>query len=343
MSNGRINPPVPARYRVDSKGVAAFISSRGDWWIDSHSGRLIDFYQRVNAKVARVVTFGPYVWSVLLQEGKVLIQRYHLSKSGSDSLDYIRDEVSEEILKGQVPDFGNKRFIYYVLDDKVYCFPNKAVLGIPDIQTASLRKLLSQSKFGARNVRVLDFVKKAGNWYYDAYYFLSKTRLIIRYVEHKTVEDGCQKIEDLVFCFSYLGENEFEYKSRHAELVDYDRYISKDHRKLANFRFFSRQHVDYCLAYSTMNGQFSLACFSKYSFTQVLPWGYHFPTSFKLGNSPVSSEIEWFKKKNREANIFYCMDWDKHTDRLRVAACWLKGPNPHLVVPYVTQLTLRID
>lgn len=344
MSTGAINPSVPARFRVDSKGVAAFFSSQGDWWTNNQDGTLLSHFERTHARIIKSVKFGPYVWSLILQDGRSLVQKHHLSEDASaDSLDYMRDEVSITLLPGKIPDFGSKKLIFYVNDGVIHSFPNKAILSSEDMKTVSLRTLLSKPDNESRNSLVADRLRDSHGWYYDSYYYLSKSRLIARYVERQTVEDGCATIEDVIFCFKWYGGTDFEYKSRRVELLEYDRYYSKYHGKLAQFKFFSQRKKDYALTYSSLTGEFSLGCFSSFTYKTILPWGVHFPANLKIGNSPQSRRVEWFKKRNKETNLFYCMSWDNHEKTLRVAASWLKGPNPHLVVPHITTYSFRIN
>lgn len=342
MAEGHINPPVPSRFRVDSSGVAAFISSYGDWWVDSEFGQLLDKYERVHAKVTKTVKYAEYVWTKMNYEGKELVQKYCLSDDPDIGLEYIRDEISEEAFKGAIPDFGNSKYIYYVRDGQICCFPNERELSLFDMKSISLNKLLRDSIHEEENVKILKNIDKINESAYDAHYYLSKRRLLIRCIEGKSTRDD-KKINDVIFSFKYSGGKKFIYQSKHKRLVPKDIYNSKNQATLGKFKFFSRRKVDYCLAYSTLTGEFSLGCYQDDSYVTVLKWGVHCPASFKYGNSPSSLKIEWQRKKNREKNIYFCMDWDQFTEELRVAACWVKGPNPHLLVPHLTLFSLNID
>lgn len=342
MAQDHINPPVPSRFRVDSSGVAAFISSYGDWWVDSNTGQLLDKYERVHAKVTKVVKYGPFVWAQILHEGNTLVQKYYLSEKPDIGLEYIRDEVSEEAIRGAIPDFGNSKYIYYVRERQISCFPNERNINAFNMTSCSLKKLLRDSSNEEENLKVLNKIEKKGDNVYDAYYFLSKKRLLIRYVENQSNIEN-QKINDIIFCFKYSEGTKFKYQSKHTKVISKSNYFSKRNECLAKFKFFTRRGVDYCLAYSTLTGEFSLGCYQDFSYQVVLKWEVHCPASFKYGNSPSSLKIEWYRKKNRETNIFFCMDWDRYSEELRVAACWLKGPNPHLVVPHLTLFSLNID
>jgi len=342
MGQDHINPPVPSRYRVDSEGVAAFISSYGDWWIDSESGHLLDKYERVHAKIEKVIKHGEFVWAKMIYEGKELVQKYCLNGDPDIGLEYIRDEISEEVIKGATPDFGNSNYIYYVKDDQICCFPNERDVNAFDMSSVSLKKLLRDSTNEEENLKILSKIDKKDENGFDAYYYLSKKRLLVRCVERKSSRED-HKINDVIFCFKYNGRKRFIYQSKHKRLVPRGIYSSRNHGSLGKFKFFSRKGADYCLAYSTLTGEFSLGCYQDSSYITVLKWGVHCPASFKYGNSPTSMKIQWHKKKNRESKIFFCMDWDKFSEELRVAACWLKGPNPHLVVPHVTLFSLNID
>lgn len=334
ISKGKINPSVPARFRVDSKGVAAFFSSHGDWWTDSHGGDLLNHFERMDAEIIKTVKHGPYVWSMIINDSLPLVQKYHMSDIAiPDALDYIPDEVSQSLLPDRIPDFGSKKFIFYVIDDMIYGFPNKAVLSKDDMASISLRSLLLKSE-SDRNITILQRLYDSDNRY-DTYYNLSKSVLVIRYVQRCC---ACEMLDDIMMCYEWKGGINFEFRSMKIQAIDPSRYYSSDKKMIAKFNFFSQSKKVYCLSYSSITGELSLAQLSNFGFKILLPWRTHIKMTSRCRNIPPAIKADLCIKIDEDSSISYLMNWNRYEHILRIVVCWHLNRSPHAAV-----YSLRIE
>ncbi len=287
------------------------------------AGRIKQDEKQKRGKCVRVA--GDW-WEACIENGKRIVKRW---RSGTDEAVTVSMTINERLKSylPKLPSFGNKDFLYFVVGSKIIVWPNKDELQPDESWFIRLDDLISSKSTNKRNALLFSPEFNTAECYYRSFFHLSDHHMLARYIEYKPMDDTIHKIEDIVFCFRAKGSI-FELKSKHTELVEWNRYYSQSTGPVTEFSFFSSSSLDFVLTYSISKPIFSLNYFSRSQnrIHRLLPWGGH------LVKPGLLDTIDGFS-----------MSYDDETNTLAAALFYRHGPNKFIAIPQAKLYRLKFD